>query len=158
MARNTINKDPNKLRSRKWFANPENPDMTALYLERYMNFGLTRQELQAGKPIIAIAQSGSDLSPCNRHHLELAHRVREGIREAGGIAFEVPLHPSRKPASGRPRRWIAISATWAWSNSSTVTSSTAWCSPPAVTRRRPPSSWRPRPSTSRPSCCPADPC
>ena len=93
MARNTINKDPNKLRSRKWFANPENPDMTALYLERYMNFGLTRQELQAGKPIIAIAQSGSDLSPCNRHHLELAHRVREGIREAGGIAFEVPLHP-----------------------------------------------------------------
>ena len=67
--------------------------MTALYLERYMNFGLKRDELQAGKPIIGIAQSGSDLSPCNRHHLELAHRVREGIREAGGIAFEFPVHP-----------------------------------------------------------------
>jgi dihydroxy-acid dehydratase len=87
------NRDPATLRSRKWFDNPDNPDMTALYLERYMNWGLTRDELQAGKPIIMIAQSGSDLSPCNRHHLELAHRVREGIREAGGIAFEVPLHP-----------------------------------------------------------------
>jgi len=86
-------RDPAKLRSRKWFDNPDNPDMTALYLERYMNWGLKREELQAGKPIIMIAQSGSDLSPCNRHHLELAHRVREGIREAGGIAFEVPLHP-----------------------------------------------------------------
>ena len=86
-------KDPSKLRSRQWFANPENPNMTALYLERYMNWGLMREELQAGKPIIGIAQSGSDLSPCNRHHLELAHRVREGIREAGGIAFEFPVHP-----------------------------------------------------------------
>jgi dihydroxy-acid dehydratase len=93
MAKKTISRDPAKLRSRQWFANPDNPDMTALYLERYMNFGLTREELQAGKPIIAIAQSGSDLSPCNRHHLRLADRVREGIREAGGIAFEVPLHP-----------------------------------------------------------------
>lgn len=82
-----------RLRSRQWFNNPANPDMTALYLERYMNFGLTRAELQAGKPIIGIAQSGSDLSPCNRHHLELAVRVREGIREAGGIAFEFPVHP-----------------------------------------------------------------
>ena len=86
-------KDPAMLRSRKWFDNPDNPDMTALYLERYMNFGLKREELQAGKPIIGIAQSGSDLSPCNRHHLELAERVREGIREAGGIAFEFPVHP-----------------------------------------------------------------
>ncbi len=93
MARKTTAKDPAKLRSRKWFDNPANPDMTALYLERYMNFGLKREELQAGKPIIGIAQSGSDLSPCNRHHLELAHRVREGIREAGGIAFEFPVHP-----------------------------------------------------------------
>jgi dihydroxy-acid dehydratase len=82
-----------KLRSRQWFDNPDNPDMTALYLERYMNWGLKREELQAGKPIIGIAQSGSDLSPCNRHHLGLAERVREGIREAGGIAFEFPVHP-----------------------------------------------------------------
>src|SRR6202171_1875204 len=82
-----------RLRSQLWFDNPENPGMTAIYLERYMNFGLTREELQAGKPIIGIAQSGSDLSPCNRHHLQLAHRVREGIREAGGIAFEFPVHP-----------------------------------------------------------------
>ena len=88
-----IKKDPAKLRSQKWFANPDNPNMTALYIERYMNWGLTREELQSGKPIIGIAQSGSDLSPCNRHHLQLADRVREGIREAGGIAFEFPLHP-----------------------------------------------------------------
>ena len=67
--------------------------MTALYLERYLNYGLTREELQSGKPIIGIAQTGNDLSPCNRHHLELAHRVREGIREAGGIAMEFPTHP-----------------------------------------------------------------
>src|SRR6266850_661028 len=82
-----------KLRSSEWFNNPHNPGMTALYLERYLNYGLTRQELQAGKPIIGIAQTGNDLSPCNRHHLELAHRVREGIRAAGGIAMEFPMHP-----------------------------------------------------------------
>src|SRR3981189_3634126 len=93
MATKSVKRDPFRLRSRQWFANPDNPNMTALYLERYMNFGLKREELQAGKPIIGIAQSGSDLSPCNRHHLELAHRVREGIREAGGIAFEFPVHP-----------------------------------------------------------------
>ena len=81
------------LRSQLWFDNPDNPGMTALYLERYLNFGLTREELQSGKPIIGIAQTGSDLSPCNRHHLDLAHRVREGIRAAGGIAFEFPVHP-----------------------------------------------------------------
>ncbi len=86
-------KDPTRLRSRQWFNNPNNPDMTALYIERYMNWGISREELQSGKPIIGIAQSGSDLSPCNRHHLELAKRVREGIREAGGIAFEFPVHP-----------------------------------------------------------------
>src|SRR6516165_4565957 len=82
-----------RLRSRAWFDNPDNPDMTALYLERYMNYGLSREELASGKPIIGIAQSGSDLSPCNRHHLQLATRVREGIREAGGVAFEFPVHP-----------------------------------------------------------------
>src|ERR1700751_965924 len=82
-----------KLRSLEWFNNPHNPGMTALYLERYLNFGLTRKEQQSGKPIIGIAQTGNDLSPCNRHHLELAHRIREGIREAGGIAMEFPTHP-----------------------------------------------------------------
>jgi dihydroxy-acid dehydratase len=82
-----------RLRSQLWFDNPDNPGMTALYLERYLNYGLTREELTSGKPIIGIAQTGSDLSPCNRHHLDLAKRVREGIREAGGIAFEFPVHP-----------------------------------------------------------------
>ena len=84
---------PRRLRSQLWFDNPDNPGMTALYLERYLNFGLTREELTCGKPIVGIAQSGSDLSPCNRHHIELAHRVREGIRSAGGIAMEFPTHP-----------------------------------------------------------------
>ncbi|SHM86957.1 IlvD/Edd family dehydratase [Roseibium suaedae] len=86
-------KKEHQLRSRAWFNNPDNPGMTALYIERYLNFGLTREELQSGRPIIGIAQTGSDLSPCNRHHLELAKRVREGIREAGGICFEFPVHP-----------------------------------------------------------------
>jgi dihydroxy-acid dehydratase len=81
------------LRSRKWFMNPDNPEMTALYLERYLNYGLTREELQSGKPIIAIAQTGSDLSPCNRHHIELTKRVRDGIIAAGGTCLEVPVHP-----------------------------------------------------------------
>ncbi|MFC7398661.1 IlvD/Edd family dehydratase [Chelatococcus sp. GCM10030263] len=82
-----------KLRSREWFDNPDNPGMTALYLERYLNYGLTREELQSGKPIIGIAQTGSDLSPCNRHHIELAKRVREGILAAGGVVMEFPVHP-----------------------------------------------------------------
>jgi dihydroxy-acid dehydratase len=82
-----------RLRSQLWFDNPDNPGMTALYLERYLNYGLTRQELTSGKPIIGIAQTGSDLSPCNRHHLQLAERVREGIRTAGGLAMEFPVHP-----------------------------------------------------------------
>ena len=85
--------DPKNLRSRQWFDNPDNPEMTALYLERYLNYGLTRQELQSGKPIIAIAQTGSDLSPCNRHHIELAKRVRDGIIAAGGVPMEMPVHP-----------------------------------------------------------------
>ncbi len=95
------------LRSRAWFDNPENPDMTALYLERYLNYGLTLEELRSGKPIIGIAQTGSDLSPCNRHHIELAKRVREGIREAGGIAMEFPVHPiqetGKRPTAGLDR-------------------------------------------------------
>jgi dihydroxy-acid dehydratase len=85
-----------RLRSKLWFDNPDNPGMTALYLERYLNFGLTPAELRSGKPIIGIAQTGSDLSPCNRHHLELAHRVREGIRSAGGVALEFPCHPMQE--------------------------------------------------------------
>jgi dihydroxy-acid dehydratase len=86
-------KSKDELRSRNWFADPDDHDMTALYIERYMNWGLSREELQSGKPIIGIAQTGSDLSPCNRHHIILAERIREGIREAGGIAFEFPVHP-----------------------------------------------------------------
>jgi len=84
---------PAKLRSRAWFDNPANPDMTALYLERYMNWGLSLEELQSGKPIIGIAQTGSDLSPCNRHHLTLETRVRDGIIAAGGIPITFPIHP-----------------------------------------------------------------
>jgi dihydroxy-acid dehydratase len=80
-------------RSKAWFDNPGNPGMTALYLERYLNYGLTPRELRSGKPIIGIAQTGSDLSPCNRHHLELAKRVRDGITAAGGLAMEFPVHP-----------------------------------------------------------------
>jgi dihydroxy-acid dehydratase len=82
-----------RFRSQLWFDNPGNPGMTALYLERYLNYGLTKDELTSGKPIIGIAQTGSDLSPCNRHHIELAKRVREGIAAAGGVAFEFPCHP-----------------------------------------------------------------
>ncbi len=85
--------DSNQLRSRRWFDNPKNPAMTALYIERMLNFGLTREELQGGKPIIGIAQTGSDISPCNRHHIALASRVRDGIRDAGGIPLEFPIHP-----------------------------------------------------------------
>ena len=101
-----------KLRSRAWFDNPDNADMTALYLERYMNFGLSLEELQSGKPIIGIAQTGSDLSPCNRHHMVLAERVREGIREAGGIAIEFPVHPiqetGKRPTAGLDRNLAYI--------------------------------------------------
>ena len=96
-----------RLRSRAWFDEPSNPDMTALYTGWYLNYGLTREELQSGKPIIGIAQTGSDLSPCNRHHIELAKRTREGIREAGGVAIEFPVHPiqetGKRPTAGLDR-------------------------------------------------------
>jgi dihydroxy-acid dehydratase len=88
-----MNSNGRRLRSQDWFDNPDHADMTALYLERFMNYGITPEELRAGKPIIGIAQSGSDLNPCNRHHLELARRVRDGIRDAGGIPIEFPTHP-----------------------------------------------------------------
>ncbi|MDO5642086.1 MAG: dihydroxy-acid dehydratase, partial [Paracoccus sp. (in: a-proteobacteria)] len=85
-------KPARRLRSQDWFDNPDHADMTALYLERFMNYGTTPEELRAGRPIIGIAQSGSDLNPCNRHHLDLARRVRDGIRDAGGIPIEFPTH------------------------------------------------------------------
>jgi len=101
------------LRSQLWFDNPDNPGMTALYLERYLNYGLTGQELRSGKPIVGIAQTGSDLSPCNRHHLELAKRVRDGIRDAGGIAFEFPCHPiqetGKRPTAALDRNLAYLS-------------------------------------------------
>ncbi|MEH3086619.1 MAG: dihydroxy-acid dehydratase family protein [Xylophilus ampelinus] len=96
-----------RFRSRDWFADPSRSDMTALYLERFMNYGLTPEELRSGRPIIGIAQTGSDLSPCNRIHLELARRVREGIRDAGGIPMEFPVHPifenCRRPSAALDR-------------------------------------------------------
>ena len=83
----------NKLRSKEWFDNPKDPGLTALYLERYLNYGLKRKDLQSGKPIIGIAQSGSDLSPCNRHILDLSKNIKKGILNAGGVPMEFPTHP-----------------------------------------------------------------
>jgi len=105
--------DKNDLRSRKWFNNPDNLEMTALYMERYLNYGLTREELQSGKPIIGIAQTGSDLSPCNRHHIELTKRVRDGIIAAGGTCIEVPVHPiqetGKRPTASLDRNLAYLS-------------------------------------------------
>ncbi|TRC75135.1 dihydroxy-acid dehydratase family protein [Mesorhizobium sp. WSM4307] len=102
-----------KFRSQEWFDNPDNPGMTALYLERYLNYGLTRAELMSGKPLIGIAQTGSDLSPCNRHHIELAKRVREGIVSMGGIPFEFPCHPiqetGKRPTAALDRNLAYLS-------------------------------------------------
>jgi dihydroxy-acid dehydratase len=102
-----------RFRSQLWFDNPEDPGMTALYFERYLNFGLTKGELMSGRPIIGIAQSGSDLSPCNRHHLQLAQRVREGIRDAGGVALEFPTHPiqetGKRPTAALDRNLFYLS-------------------------------------------------
>ena len=104
---------PRRLRSQLWFDNPHNPGMTALYLERYLNFGITREELTSGRPIIGIAQTGSDLSPCNRHHLALAERVRAGIRDAGGIPLEFPTHPiqetGKRPTAALDRNLAYLS-------------------------------------------------
>jgi dihydroxy-acid dehydratase len=101
------------LRSQRWFDNPDDLGLTALYLERYLNFGITRQELQSGKPIIGIAQSGSDLSPCNRHHLTLAQRVRDGIIAAGGVPLEFPTHPiqetGKRPTASLDRNLAYLS-------------------------------------------------
>lgn len=113
MAERPHHRTPDQLRSRLWFDNPDNPGMTALYLERYLNFGLTSKELQGKKPIIGIAQTGSDLSPCNRHHLEIAKRVRDGITAAGGVAFEFPCHPiqetGKRPTASLDRNLAYLS-------------------------------------------------
>jgi len=102
-----------RLRSRRWFDDPHDPAMTALYLERYMNYGITPDELRGGKPIIGIAQTGSDLSPCNRHHIELASRVRDGIRDAGGVPLEFPIHPiqetGKRPTAALDRNLAYLS-------------------------------------------------
>ncbi|NND43373.1 MAG: dihydroxy-acid dehydratase family protein, partial [Silicimonas sp.] len=104
-----------KLRSQEWFNNPDNQEMTALYLERYLNYGLTREELQSGKPIIGIAQTGSDLSPCNRHHIELAKRVRDGVIASGGTVIEIPVHPiqetGKRPTAMLDRNLAYLSLT-----------------------------------------------
>ena len=109
----TKKKKPEDLCSRKWFNNPDDQEMTALYLERYLNYGLTREELQSNKPIIAIAQTGSDLSPCNRHHIELAKRVRDGIIAAGGVPMEIPVHPiqetGKRPTASLDRNLAYLS-------------------------------------------------
>jgi dihydroxy-acid dehydratase len=106
-------KKPLKLRSQAWFDNPENADMTALYLERYLNYGFTRGELQGAKPIIGIAQTGSDLSPCNRSHVEHAKRIRDGIIAAGGVPLEFPIHPiqetGKRPTASLDRNLAYLS-------------------------------------------------
>jgi dihydroxyacid dehydratase/phosphogluconate dehydratase len=117
--------NPRRLRSQEWFDDPSNADMTALYVERFMNYGLTREELQSGRPIIGIAQTGSDLAPCNRHHIELAARTKAGIRDAGGIPMEFPVHPQSR-AVVRPRRLTAILRTWVSSKSCTASRLTGW--------------------------------
>lgn len=121
------NQQPRRYRSQDWFDNPDHIDMTALYLERFMNYGITPEELRSGRPIIGIAQSGSDISPCNRIHLELAKRVRDGIRDAGGIAMEFPLHPILKTAAVRRPPSTATWRIWVWSRSCTAIRSTPWC-------------------------------
>ncbi|MDN3565709.1 IlvD/Edd family dehydratase [Paeniroseomonas aquatica] len=102
-----------KLRSQRWFDDPEDPGMTALYVERFLNFGMTRGELQSGKPIIGIAQTGSDIAPCNRHHLALADRIKAGIRDAGGIPLEFPIHPvqetGKRPTAALDRNLAYLS-------------------------------------------------
>lgn len=108
-----MNGTSKRLRSQDWFDNPDYPDMTALYLERQLNYGLTRAELQSGRPIIGLAQTGSDLAPCNRHHLQLAERVREGVRDGGGIVIEFPIHPiqetTKRPTAALDRNLAYLS-------------------------------------------------
>ena len=104
-----------RLRSEEWFNNPAHPDGTVIYIERFLNYGITPEELRAGKPIIGIAQVGSDITPCNRGHIETAERVKAGIRDAGGIPFAFPVHPiqERRVAAGRPPLSIETWPIWA---------------------------------------------
>jgi dihydroxy-acid dehydratase len=108
-----VSKQGRVLRSRLWFDNPQNPDLTALYVERYLNYGLSLEELQSDRPIIGISQTGSDLAPCNRHHLVLAERLKDGIRDAGGIPLEFPIHPiqetGKRPTAGLDRNLSYLS-------------------------------------------------
>src|SRR5947207_715019 len=100
-------KPPKRLRSEIWFNDRAEPGETAIYIERFGNYGITRQELQSARPVIGIAQTGGDLTPCNRVHLTLAARVKDGVRDAGGIAFEFPVHPfqesCRRPTAALDR-------------------------------------------------------
>ena len=86
-------RNPSRLRSEEWLNNPDNPGMTALYVERLVNYGITRRELQSGRPVIGISQTGSDIAPCNRSHIENVERIKAGVRDAGGIPFVFPVHP-----------------------------------------------------------------
>src|SRR5215510_14852711 len=108
-----MNGQKRRLRSQSWWDDDTNPDMTALYLERYLNFGLTRAELQSGRPMIGIAQTGSDLVPCNRHHLTLAARVKDGVRDAGGVPLEFGVHPlqetGKRPTAALDRNLAYLS-------------------------------------------------
>ena len=116
------------LRSRRWFGDPSNPNLTAMYLSNYLNYGLTLEELHGGRPIVGIAQTGSDLTPCNRHHVELAKRVKDGIRDAGGVPIEFPVHPiqeaGKRPTASLDRNLAYVGL----SRSCTAIRSTAWCS------------------------------
>ena len=109
----TSDSSKKKLRSQEWFNDTTDPGMTALYIERYMNWGVTREELQSGKPIIGIAMTGSDLSPCNRSHVELADRYKAGIRDKGGIPFVFPTHPiqetGKRPTAALDRNLAYLS-------------------------------------------------
>jgi dihydroxy-acid dehydratase len=154
----TLHPQGRRFRSQFWFDNPNDPNMTALYFERYLNFGLTEKEIIGGRPIIGIAQTGSDLSPCNRHHMHLAQRVREGIRDAGGIALEFSCHPiqetGKRPTAALDRNLSYLSLVEVLFGYPID----ALCLPPAATRPRQPRSWPPPRSTFRPSCCRAGQC
>jgi xylonate dehydratase len=130
-----------RFRSQDWFGDRDHIDLTALYLERFMNYGLTPAELMSGKPIIGIAQSGSDLTPCNRIHVQLAERVKDGVRDAGGVPIEFPRIRSLRIDEVQPPRLIATSPISRSSKFCMAIRSTPSCSRRDATRRRRPASW-----------------